>query len=99
MKKSTSASILLLALVAALGLNLNAVVSEGPKEVESWFETLKSDKHPDKMTKMHFYFHEQLGGKNVTAAAVAQVNGSWPFVFGKLISADDPLTAGPSTLR
>ncbi|XP_057788619.1 dirigent protein 21-like [Salvia miltiorrhiza] len=93
MKKSTSASILLLTLISSI--TLNGVVSEGPKEVESWFETISRDKLPEKMTKLHFYFHDLSKGKNVTAVVVARSNVT---SFGVLASADDPMTVGPELM-
>lgn len=92
MEKSTSAVILLLALTSAL--ILNAVVSDGPKDVESWFEALQRDKHAEEMTKLHFYFHDLQKGKKVTSAVLAQANVSSP-LFGSLATGDDPMTVGP----
>ncbi|XP_057788620.1 dirigent protein 21-like [Salvia miltiorrhiza] len=90
MTKSTSASILLLTLISAI--TLNDVVSEGPTELKSWFEMMSRDKPPEKITKLHFYFHDLAKGKNVTAAVVARSNVT---SFGVLASADDPLTVRP----
>ncbi|KAI3446228.1 hypothetical protein Pfo_002893 [Paulownia fortunei] len=97
MKKSTAVSILFFSILSGLWANANA---EGPKEVENWFKRLSHVKQPEKMTKLHFYFHDLLRGKTVTSAVVAQANmtGSSPTFFGSFIVADDPLTVGPELL-
>lgn len=87
--KTTSASFLIVTLISTL--NLQDVVSEGPKEVESWFETMSREK----MTQLHFYFDDLTKGKNVTAALVARSNVT---SFGVLNSADDPVTIGPELM-
>ncbi|XP_059651162.1 dirigent protein 23-like [Cornus florida] len=66
-------------------------ISQGPKAVEEWFQKLSHK------TKLHFYFHDIVSGKNPTAMRVAQSNiiDKSPTFFGLVIMADDPLTAGP----
>ncbi|KAI3996258.1 hypothetical protein MKX01_026726 [Papaver californicum] len=52
----------------------------------------------EKMTKLHFYFHDVITGKNPVAVQIAQARGtkSSPTMFGAMFMIDDPLTEGPS---
>ncbi|KAF8406582.1 hypothetical protein HHK36_008670 [Tetracentron sinense] len=61
----------------------------------SWFENLRVRK--EKVTRLHFYFHDILSGKKPTAMRVAQatVTDKSPTFFGMIMMADDPLTEGP----
>ncbi|KAA8546084.1 hypothetical protein F0562_020465 [Nyssa sinensis] len=83
----------------ALVMKLEAVpivhgIAEGPKEVEEWFKKMSHAKQ--KVTKLHFYFHNLLGGKNPTAATVARANITSPTFFGLLNMMDYPLTVEPA---
>ncbi|KAK6941961.1 Dirigent protein [Dillenia turbinata] len=51
----------------------------------------------EKLTHLHFYFHDIVSGKNPTAMRVAQSNitDTSPTGFGFIAMADDPLTLGP----
>ncbi|KAK6240790.1 Dirigent protein - like 7 [Theobroma cacao] len=68
---------------------------EGPEEVYNWFHKLPYAE--EKVSKLHFYFHDALSGKNPTAVRVAQASGSAksPTFFGVVFVIDDPLTEGP----
>ncbi|XP_057500437.1 dirigent protein 22-like [Actinidia eriantha] len=70
-------------------------IDEGPKAVEQWFKNLSQKK--EKITKLHFYFHDTISGKNPTAIQVAQANttSQSPTSFGATFVMDDPLTVGP----
>ncbi|CAN4123521.1 unnamed protein product [Withania somnifera] len=70
-------------------------IAQGPKAVEQWFQKLPHEKL--KMTKLHFYFHDIVGGRNPTAIPVAQANSTShsPTAFGQLAVLDDRLTIGP----
>lgn len=72
-------------------------VAQGPDAVEKWFEELPHAK--EKMTKLHFYFHDVVSGKNPTAVQVAKPknapSNSLPTDFGAISVIDDPLTVGP----
>lgn len=53
--------------------------------------------HKEKLSHLHFYFHDILSGRNPTAVKVADApmtNTFWTG-FGTVMMADDPLTAGP----
>ncbi|XP_059655001.1 dirigent protein 23-like [Cornus florida] len=70
-------------------------IAQGPKAVEEWFKKLSYRKQ--KVTKLHFYFHETVSGKNPTVMQVAQSNitdKSWTS-FVLVMMMDDPLKAGP----
>ncbi|RDX58397.1 Dirigent protein 2, partial [Mucuna pruriens] len=51
----------------------------------------------EKLTHLHFYFHDVVTGPNPSMVIVAEPNGkakdSLP--FGTVVAMDDPLTAGP----
>jgi len=48
-------------------------------------------------SRLHFYFHETLVGKNVTTVQVARANGTnaSPTLFGLVVVMNDMLTNGP----
>ncbi|KAM3340984.1 dirigent protein 22 [Capsicum galapagoense] len=64
-----------------------------PKGVEEWFKALPSEK----MTKLHFYFHDTVTAKNPSAIQIAQANITFqsPTGFGLLRMMDNPLTVKP----
>ncbi|CAK9162079.1 unnamed protein product [Ilex paraguariensis] len=70
-------------------------MAEGPKAVEEWFSKLGQKK--EKVTRLHFFLHDTVSGKNPTAVTVAQANGTSksPIFFGETVVMDDPLTFGP----
>ncbi|KAI8533150.1 hypothetical protein RHMOL_Rhmol11G0274000 [Rhododendron molle] len=70
-------------------------IDESPQAVEKWFQSLSMMK--EKVTKLHFYFRDQVSGKNPTAVGVAQANctsRSLTF-FGLVRVMDNALTVGP----
>ena len=69
---------------------------QSPKAVERWFKKLAHAKQ-EKLTKLHFYFHDILSGNKPTAVQVAQANitSKSPTLFGIVNVMDDPLTVGP----
>ncbi|PIA40641.1 hypothetical protein AQUCO_02400008v1 [Aquilegia coerulea] len=62
---------------------------------ENWPESLALGK--EKLTKLHFYFHDIVSGKKPTAIKIAQASttNQSPTLFGLLAMADEPLTQGP----
>ncbi|KAA8536007.1 hypothetical protein F0562_028485 [Nyssa sinensis] len=70
-------------------------ITEGPNAAEAWFKKLPHAK--EKVTKLHFYFHDIASGKNPTAVQVAQPNATnkSPAFFGIIMMVDDPLTVRP----
>ncbi|KAE8692634.1 Dirigent protein 4 [Hibiscus syriacus] len=52
---------------------------------------------PKKVTKLHFYFHDTLSGKNPSAIIVSRPNTTIASnsIFGTVVAIDDPLTVGP----
>lgn len=80
-------------------LNILSVVhgslQDDPKQVELWFRNLAYRKQ--KMTKLHFYFHDNAQAKPITAVQVAQSNNTFnsPNLFGLTMMVDAPLTTGP----
>lgn len=89
-------------LLALVTLNSAAVTGAGAdsfaEEVPSttaWRRSLGVGK--EKVTKLHFYFHEIISGNNPSAIRIAQAatTGKSPTLFGLLAMADDALTVGP----
>ncbi|KAL1833814.1 hypothetical protein ACET3Z_003465 [Daucus carota] len=78
--------------VAAVGVPVFSGASEQPKEVENWFGKL--GQYKQKVTKLHFYFHD-LRGKTSVLVAQANSSATSPTYFGMTNIMDDPLTAGP----
>ncbi|XP_059643929.1 dirigent protein 23-like [Cornus florida] len=70
-------------------------ILQDPKAVEAWFQKLAHAK--EKVTKLHFYFHDIVTAKNPTAIQVAQsrVTAKSPTLFGLVRMFDNILTAGP----
>ncbi|KAF5184438.1 Dirigent protein [Thalictrum thalictroides] len=65
------------------------------KPEEGWRESLALGK--EKLTRLHFYFHDIVSGKKPTAMKIAQasITNNSSTMFGLLMMADDPLTQGP----
>ncbi|MED6123821.1 hypothetical protein PIB30_053033 [Stylosanthes scabra] len=55
--------------------------------------------HREKLTQLHFYFHDIVSGPRPTAVRVAQapMTDKSPTLFGGVMMADDPLTIGPES--
>ncbi|KAI3745194.1 hypothetical protein L1987_58300 [Smallanthus sonchifolius] len=70
-------------------------VTEGPKGVEEWFKELPLKKQ--KVTKLHFYFHDTTSGPSQTAYQIAESNISSTTItqFGRTFMFDNPLTIEP----
>ncbi|EEF24450.1 dirigent protein 22 [Ricinus communis] len=49
----------------------------------------------EKLTHLHFYFHDIITSKNPTAIPVTKPGTNSSTLFGTIFIADDPLTAGP----
>ncbi|KAI3855828.1 hypothetical protein MKX03_017617 [Papaver bracteatum] len=62
-----------------------------------WSETIPYKMGMERMTKLHFYFHDNITGDYPTAFKIAEAPGSNISAtrFGELYMADDPLTEGP----
>ncbi|KAK9165169.1 hypothetical protein Scep_000360 [Stephania cephalantha] len=52
---------------------------------------------PERLTRLHFFFHDFVSGKNPSAIRVASAptTDHSPSLFGLVMMADDPLTQGP----
>ncbi|KAK1369402.1 Dirigent protein [Heracleum sosnowskyi] len=84
--------VLIFYMVAAAVVPVFSGTSEQPEEVGKWFEKLGNYK--EKITKLHFYFHD-LRGKTSILVAQANSSATSPTFFGMTNIMDDPLTAGP----
>ncbi|CAA6664411.1 unnamed protein product [Spirodela intermedia] len=79
-----------LARVAVFFLCLSLVIVQGYVVREESPHNLGKEK----VTQLHFFFHDTVTGKNPTAVLVAKPNGTFPFNFGSLMVIDDVLTTG-----
>ncbi|XP_074356878.1 dirigent protein 22-like [Apium graveolens] len=68
-----------------------------PEAVDKWFKKLPHKK--EKVTKLHFFLHEEGTGVNQTAYPVAQSNISFtsPTLFGLVVMIDDILKVGAAS--
>ncbi|XP_039059628.1 dirigent protein 4-like [Hibiscus syriacus] len=58
-------------------------------------ETVTPPHRPEKMTRLHFFFHDILSGSNPGAVPIALPNTTNPGLYLTLVAMDDPLTVGP----
>ena len=86
---------LVLLLFSGMVMQLVHSTIEDPKEVDEWFQKLQHAK--EKVSQLHFYFHDILSGKNPSAVEVAEasITKKSPTLFGLVNIFDDPLTEGP----
>ncbi|KAM1560271.1 hypothetical protein ACFX13_003536 [Malus domestica] len=69
---------------------------ENPREnIDQWFQNLPHAKQ--KLTRLHFYFHDVVLGPHPTVVAVANASHTFtsPTFFGRVNIFDNPLTQGP----
>ncbi|KAJ9704389.1 hypothetical protein PVL29_002793 [Vitis rotundifolia] len=66
-----------------------------PEEADEWLHKIQHAKQ--KVTRLHFYFHDTVSGQNVSAMRVTQasITDKSPSFFGLINMIDDPLTEGP----
>ncbi|KAL2254862.1 dirigent protein 22-like [Sesamum indicum] len=95
MMKPYTYFIFMLSCSLIISLLVAAEAQNGPIAVENWFSKLPNAK--EKLTKLHFYFHDIVSGKKPTAVPVARANSTFasPTYFGLVSVIDNPLTAGP----
>nr|XP_023914575.1 dirigent protein 23-like [Quercus suber]POF07949.1 dirigent protein 23 [Quercus suber] len=91
------AKLALVLLLFSLGMAMQLVQStkEDPKEVDEWIQKFHHAK--EKVSRLNFYFHDTLSGKNSSAVEVAEASITMksPTLVGLLNIFDDPLTEGP----
>lgn len=56
---------------------------------------ITSTKRMEKMIRLHFYFHEIIGGRNATAMKIIRPPNKSDGLFGTTFIVDDPLTEKP----
>lgn len=90
----TAMVVVALALVAMAATPARAEADD-PEKVDVWFTRLSHAER--KTTRLHFYFHDTLSGKNPTAVRVAEakMTEKSPTFFGLVNVIDDLLTEGP----
>ncbi|KAK6282852.1 hypothetical protein POUND7_016677 [Theobroma cacao] len=83
-----------LMMIFLLAMPMGHCSIEGPEEVDEWFHKLPHAK--EKVTKLHFFFHDRFAGKNISAVRVAHASSTAksPTAFGLVFIMDDPLTEG-----
>ena len=82
----------LVLLLFSIGIAIPLVHSTN--EVDEWIQKLHHAK--EKVSTLHFYFHDTLSGKNPSAVEVAEASMTKKShsLFGLLNIFDDPLTEG-----
>ncbi|MFS7978127.1 putative dirigent protein [Helianthus anomalus] len=86
--------LLTLCSIILMGLSSVHCIDEDPVAVEDWFKRINTMK--EKITKLHFYFHDIVSGNSPTAMRVAQPASYTSLTgFGNVMMADDVLTSGP----
>lgn len=88
-------SILIILFFLAIATPTARSVDKGPEAVRAWFKKLPNAK--EKLTQLHFFFHDTVAGQNATALTVAEANitRTSPTSFGLVRMMDNPLTLGP----
>ncbi|CAI9260013.1 unnamed protein product [Lactuca saligna] len=84
--------------IVLLSFSFVHCINQDPIAVQDWFKGL--DTMQEKVTKLHFYFHDIVSGNSPTAMRVAKPTGYTGLVntltgFGSVVMADDMLTSGP----
>ncbi|XP_042498316.1 dirigent protein 22-like [Macadamia integrifolia] len=82
----------------AIFITLLTVIVDGESHSFSKTLPLRSKKlKREKMSHLHFYFHDIVSGRNPTAIKVAEAESTKtsPTEFGKMVIIDDPLTEKP----
>ncbi|KAK2665542.1 hypothetical protein Ddye_004116 [Dipteronia dyeriana] len=78
---------------------LTLCVTLSPVHGKYYSKTVPFVRMGEKVTNLHFFFHDTLVGKNPSAVLIAKAslpnNGTSPAPFGSLYAIDDPLTTGP----
>ncbi|KAF5951551.1 hypothetical protein HYC85_009495 [Camellia sinensis] len=72
-------------------------IAEDPKSVEKWLDNLAHSKQ--KLTKLHFYFHDIESGNNTTSIQIARApnnNSTSTAAFGGINIFDNAMTVGPN---
>ncbi|XP_071685856.1 dirigent protein 22-like [Rutidosis leptorrhynchoides] len=80
--------------IVLLSLSSVHCINQDPTAVEDWFNGLGT--MTEKVTKLHFYFHDIVSGNSPTAMNVAKPTSFTSLTgFGNMVMADDVLTSGP----
>ncbi|KAL4319758.1 hypothetical protein GQ457_18G018030 [Hibiscus cannabinus] len=81
-----------------LGWILIVCLSTAAVHGQYYSKTRPYDPKAEKVTDLHFFLHESLGGQNPTAVVLAQANitsNNSTVPFGTLFAVDNPLQTGP----
>ncbi|KAI3966069.1 hypothetical protein MKW92_040606 [Papaver armeniacum] len=95
------ARVFLLPILSILAVVSKSIIHQIQAQRVNWsesvpYEELFHDKMTMKVTRLHFYFHETVSGKNPSAIPIAQAltTNQSSTLFGTLRMIDDPLTEG-----
>ncbi|KAK8582490.1 hypothetical protein V6N13_069267 [Hibiscus sabdariffa] len=70
-------------------------VAMAPVYGQYYFETVLAPPRVEKMTRLHFFFHDIVTGKNPTSVPIARPNITGAGTYLTLAAMDDTLTVGP----
>ncbi|KAG9442599.1 hypothetical protein H6P81_018453 [Aristolochia fimbriata] len=96
MGKAAQSTTLLLVLSLVLALSSTRIHGFGEEFTgKHWRQKLGLGK--EKITRLRFFYHDTLSGKNPSSVPVAKAatTDKSPTLFGQVNMADDPLTEGP----
>ncbi|KAE8725568.1 dirigent protein 23-like [Hibiscus syriacus] len=82
-------------LIIIVASAMTFLLAIGPAYGQYYSETVTPPPRREKMTRLHFFFHDILSGKNPGAVPIALPNITNAGLFLTLIAMDDPLTIGP----
>ncbi|XP_057457145.1 dirigent protein 19-like [Lotus japonicus] len=79
-----------------LAFHLTVIMSSSLTTTSEVFSEQSLAKPVEKLTQLHFYFHDNLTSKNPTAMQIVGPPKGSTGGFGAIFMMDDPLTEGPS---
>ncbi|KAL4572887.1 hypothetical protein LXL04_019675 [Taraxacum kok-saghyz] len=93
--KMKKGNLILMLCTITIAISLAESVSEGPKGVEKWFKDLPLKKQ--KVTKLHFYFHDTFAGPGQSAYPIfaSNITSTCKSNFGLAFMFDNPMTVTP----
>ncbi|WRX22747.1 Dirigent protein - like 10 [Theobroma cacao] len=94
---TTQSSIFFLILFTIISFSALAIAQQSDEVFSRYISPSSLGLKQEKLSHLHFYFHDIVSGKNSTAVRVAEApstNSSSSF-FGAVVMMDDPLTINP----
>ncbi|XVE61291.1 hypothetical protein DITRI_Ditri06bG0028200 [Diplodiscus trichospermus] len=98
MLRKEGSSIFFLILLTVISLSTFTIADPQPDIFAKHISPSSPGLKREKLTHLHFYFHDINSGKNATAIRIAEASStnSSSFFFGAVVIMDDPLTIKPN---